>query len=58
MSDDEVRAATSADPGFAGPIGASGGHVDCIALPLNEPLICGESTDAHLVGLIWERDAP
>lgn len=60
MKDEEVRAATSAEPGFAAPY--AGLNVDiCIAdLSLQNvgPLVAGANkTDTHLVGFDLERDA-
>jgi prolyl-tRNA synthetase len=59
MTPDEVRAATGAEPGFAGP--GPGLQVQvAIADPTlqGRPLIAGANrTDHHLVGFVLERDA-
>jgi prolyl-tRNA synthetase len=60
MHPDEVRAATGAEPGFAGP--GAGLTVDlCLVdeqLKNAGPLIAGANkTDHHLVGFVIERDA-
>ncbi|GDY12755.1 proline--tRNA ligase [Planctomycetota bacterium] len=59
MQPDEVRAATSAEPGFAGP--GTGLTVDLAfidrQLPADQPLIAGANrTDHHLVGFRLDRD--
>ena len=59
MNPDEVRTATSAEPGFAGP-GAGLKVAVAIADPTVQgcPLIAGANqTDHHLVGFVLERDA-
>jgi prolyl-tRNA synthetase len=59
MTPDEVRAATGAEPGFAGP-GAGLKVTVAVADPTLEgrPLIAGANrTDHHLVGFVLGRDA-
>lgn len=60
MGDEQVRAATNAAPGYAGPV--AGLTVDaCIVdqqVPHDQPLVAGANqTDHHVVGLVLERDA-
>ncbi|MCX8040602.1 MAG: proline--tRNA ligase [Planctomycetota bacterium] len=59
MHPEEVRAATGAEPGYAGPLPGLG--VDLVivdqALPLDQPLVVGANrTDYHWVGFVWQRD--
>ncbi|TVR17539.1 MAG: proline--tRNA ligase [Planctomycetota bacterium] len=59
MQEAEVRQASGARPGFAGPL--AGLQVDVLLvdeqLPLDAPLICGaNSDDQHQLGVIWQRD--
>jgi prolyl-tRNA synthetase len=60
MHPDEVRAATGAEPGFAGPgegLAVDFCYVDA-ALKDAGPLVAGANrTDHHLVGFVVERDA-
>lgn len=59
MSEVEVRQATGAKPGFAGPL--AGLQVDLLfvdeQVPSDQPLVCGANQDdAHVLGLRWQRD--
>ena len=55
-----IKAATGAEPGFLGPVGlgVTPVYVDHSAFAMADFVAGANETDAHLLGVNWERDVP
>lgn len=59
MQEEEVRQASGARPGFAGPLAGLQVQVLLVdeQLSLDQPLVCGANADdQHQLGVVWQRD--